>query len=150
MKMEYVIYKRHPSSMKQKILSLCEQVFGTFNSSYLLTRLPKIVDPVLILAKRNREVVGFKLGYRRSSTLFYSWLGGVLPAERCHGVATELMATQHGRLLELGYRFVETHTRASNNAMIILNLRHGFEIVGVENSSDGHLIVSQRKSLERG
>ncbi len=129
------------------LLALCKSVFVDFNSTYLLARLPHIADPDLWLAIEGREWVGFKLAYRRGDALLYSWLGGVHPRLRGQGVASELMERQHAHAAALGYRFIETRTRAANNPMIQLNLRHGFHITGFEVDARGSPVVIQRKAL---
>jgi GNAT superfamily N-acetyltransferase len=59
---------------------------------------------ISLIARRGAEMVGFKIGYRRSNEEFYSWLGFVAPDARGAGIATELMRRQHERARELGYR----------------------------------------------
>lgn len=130
------------------LLALCGAVFLDFDPDYLLGRLAHIADPDLWLATEGGEWVGFKLGYRRGDALLYSWLGGVHPRLRGQGVASELMRRQHAHAAAAGYRFVETRTRAVNNAMILLNLRHGFQIAGFEVDARGIEVVTQRKALE--
>nr|WP_294810352.1 GNAT family N-acetyltransferase [uncultured Sphingomonas sp.] len=129
------------------LLALCKAVFADFDSAYLLDRLPRIADPDLWLAIEGSEWAGFKLGYRRGDALLYSWLGGVHPRLRGQGVASELMERQHAHAAAVGYRFVETRTRAANNPMILLNLRHGFHITGFEVDARGIPVVIQRKAL---
>jgi GNAT superfamily N-acetyltransferase len=129
------------------LLALCRSVFPGFTDAYLLDRLPRLDDPMLWLAVENGAWRGFKLGYRRGGALFYSWLGGVEPELRGKGVASELMRLQHQDAAAQGYRFAETRTRAANNAMIVLNLRHGFHVAGFESDACGIPVVIQRKTL---
>ena len=93
------------------------------------------------------DAVGFKLGYDREVGVFYSWLGGVRRDHRRRGVAAALMVMQHSDLRRDGYRCVETRARAENSAMIILNLKHGFEITGTEFDALRRFVVWQRKAL---
>jgi GNAT superfamily N-acetyltransferase len=129
------------------LLALCRSVFPAFTDAYLLERLPRLTDPLLWLAVEGDAWKGFKLGYRRGDALLYSWLGGVTPESRGKGVAPELMRLQHEAAAMEGYRFVETRTRAANNPMILLNLRHGFQIAGFEIDARGIPVVTQRKPL---
>jgi GNAT superfamily N-acetyltransferase len=129
------------------LADLCAGVFGAFDPAYLTGRLPGLTDPDLWLAEAAGRAVGFKLGYRRGPDLLYSWLGGVLPELRGQGVASALMVRQHEAARAAGYRFVETRTRAPNNAMIIANLRHGFHVCGFETDARGIPVVIQRKEL---
>lgn len=132
------------------LLALCRRVFADFDEDYLLARLPAATDADLWLAEADGEWMGFKLGYRRGAELLYSWLGGVDPRMRGQGIAGELMDRQHAHAAKAGYRFVETRTRASNNAMILLNLRHGFHVCGFELDAKGIEVVHQRKRLVPG
>ncbi|WEK00787.1 MAG: GNAT family N-acetyltransferase [Candidatus Sphingomonas phytovorans] len=130
------------------LLPLCGVVFATFDPAYLTGRLPHVADPHLLLARHaNDTPMGFKLGYRRGAGLFYSWLGGVAPEARRIGLAARLMERQHEEIRVLGYHHVETRTRAENNPMILLNLRHGFHVTGFEIDTRGAAVVTQRKIL---
>jgi GNAT superfamily N-acetyltransferase len=132
----------------EPLLALCNAVFDAFDPAYLRGRLAHIADPDLWLAIEGGEWAGFKLGYRRGETVLYSWLGGVHPRLRGQGVATHLMQRQHDHAAAAGYCFVETRTRAANNPMILLNLRHGFHVTGFEIDARGIPVVIQRKALQ--
>ncbi|MDT8448585.1 MAG: GNAT family N-acetyltransferase [Wenzhouxiangellaceae bacterium] len=133
--------------MGDEIVALCHDAFPDFDACYLLDRLPHIADPVLVEARRANELVGFKMGYRRGKSLFYSWLGAVQPDCRRQGIASRLMAAQHDWAHGLGFERIETRTRTSNTPMIILNLQFGFVITGFETDSAGRGVVTQRKQL---
>lgn len=137
------------ASAEPMLVQLCTRVFESFDPDYLARRLAHLVDPVLHLAQRSDGTpLGFKLGYRRGPALLYSWLGGVIPAARGQGVAARLMQAQHQWACAKGYAEVETRTRASNSAMIIVNLKTGFQIAGVEAGDAGHMMVILRKTLK--
>ncbi len=130
------------------LADLCGAVFDDFDPAYLTDRLPGLVYPALHLITGNEEEpLGFKLGYQRSPTLFYSWLGGVVPGARRLGIAGELMLAQHQWAQAHDYTHIETRTRASNNAMIIRNLKSGFSIVGHEIDGAGRPVITQRIAL---
>jgi hypothetical protein len=57
------------------------------------------------------------------------------------------MDRQHAYAAAAGYSFVETRARAANNAMIMLNLRHGFGVCGFEIDERGLPMVLQRKRV---
>lgn len=136
-------------SAEPMLVELCTRVFESFDPDYLARRLAHLADPVLHLAKGGDGTpLGFKLGYRRGPALLYSWLGGVIPAARGQGVAERLMQSQHDWASANGYAEVETRTRASNNAMIVVNLKTGFQIAGIEAGDAGHLMVILRKTLK--
>jgi GNAT superfamily N-acetyltransferase len=148
--LDYVQVPGAAKDASEVMLTLCRQVFADFDGDYLNSRLSTVSDPVLWLAVRAGRPVGFKFGYRRDADVFYSWLGGVLPEMRKHGIASALMSRQHAHALATGYRHVETRTRAANAAMTILNLRHGFRVCGFEVDARGVAMVWQRKALARG
>ena len=78
---------------------------------------------------------------------FFSWLGGVLSNKRRQGIGRALLLRQHELCLERGYQSVETEAFGSNRPMLILNLREGFEIIGVRLGAGDVLTVQMRKTL---
>jgi ribosomal protein S18 acetylase RimI-like enzyme len=77
---------------------------------------------------------GYKIGYEQSPKRFYSWVGGVLPTHRNSGVAKALMKKQHELVKEKGFKYISTQTKNEFKEMLILNIRSGFEIIGVRQS----------------
>jgi GNAT superfamily N-acetyltransferase len=148
MEHEYQTLTGDAARSSDELLRLCTVAFEIFAPDYLTSRLAHVVAPALVTARfANGTLAGFKLGYRRGATLFYSWLGGVHPDARRQGVAAELMRRQHEWARSEGYTEIETQTRAVNNAMIILNLKSGFRVRGFGLDSMGREIVIQRKRL---
>lgn len=131
-----------------ELLAACREIFSDFDEDYLTQRLRRVADPALTAAWNGNQLVGFKLAYRRGPTLLYSWLGGVHPRFRRQRLAARLMDLQHEWAKRAGYSIIETRTRAANNSMIVLNLRHGFELCGYEVDSKGVPVVTQRKLLQ--
>lgn len=147
---EAIVYRRWEGPIElaaQPLLALYRAVFDDVVETYLLDRLAGLDDPDLWLAEADGQWVGFKLAYRRGPDLLYSWLGGVRPAHRGQGIASALTVLQHDHARAWGYAHVETRTRAPNNAMIQVNLRHGFQICGFEVDARGIAMVLQRKAL---
>lgn len=102
----------------------------------------------LLTAKIDGNLVGFKVGYELDRSKFHSWLGGVDPDYRRFGVATLLMEEQHAWAKASGYRFIQTKTKNEFRNMLRLNLKHGFEISGLETSaSNGEMKIVLRKKL---
>lgn len=135
--------------LSNEILGLGHVLFPDFTDGYLLDRLPTVSGLALVAAHDpDGMLLGFKLGYARCDDTFYSWLGGIHPSIRRMGVARQLMQRQHDWARDRGYAAVETRTRTVNNAMIILNLQSGFQIVGYEVDESGHGIVTQRATLK--
>ena len=92
--------------------------------------------------------VGFKVGFEMTTTLLYSWIGGVVQEARGLGIAKTLMTQQHQLASELGFQFVRTETENRFKPMLVLNLRCGFDIVGVRTSEQyPHPIIVLEKKL---
>jgi ribosomal protein S18 acetylase RimI-like enzyme len=118
-----------------------EACFGVEWTDGFAGRVEEKRNPCVVLAREDGDPVGFKLGYERGREEFYSWLGGVLPRHRRRGVAAEMMKLQHEWCRKNGYRFVVTDTLNDNAAMLILNLRSGFRIVGTRLDERGLKVV---------
>jgi len=146
--LRYEVHSGDDARRGEELSALCRVAFDGFDPGYLTDRLPRIADPLLNAARfEDGSMAGFKLGYRRGGTLFYSWLGGVHPKCRRQGIARELSVRQHELARSRGYEFIETRTRAGNAAMLVLNISLGFRICGFETDRSGHEIVSFRKKL---
>ena len=98
-----------------------------------------------LLAVVNGQVVGCKLGYEREPGQYYSWLGGVHADYRGQGIASELMRQQHEWCRQHQYHTIRTQTYNQWREMLILNLRHGFDIVGTVQGKHGLTIVLEKK-----
>ncbi len=104
-------------------------------------------DVHLGVARADERLVGFKLGYQRRPDQFYSWLGAVLPAFRRRGIATELLTRQHAWADAHDYTSIRTKTTNQWRRMLILNLEHGFDVVGTEHDRHGELKIVLEKEL---
>lgn len=82
------------------------------------------------------EPVGFKLGYATSSTVFYSWLGGVLPNHRKRGIAQQLLRTQEQWVKAQGFSRLEVKSKNRFPAMLTLLIGQGYWISAVTEASD--------------
>ncbi|MCH7324032.1 GNAT family N-acetyltransferase [Solibacillus sp. MA9] len=82
-----------------------------------------------ILAMDGSRVAGFKLGYEHPDGVFYSWLGGVHPNYQKQGIAATCMEMQHSWCKQQGYTRVRTYGRNEKKAMLIVNIKAGFDIV---------------------
>ena len=100
---------------------------------------------LLIVALAGRLVVGYKIGYERKPGHFYSWLGCVAPESRGRGIATVLMRLQHDWCLREGYNTVSTQTYNRWREMLLLNIKHEFDIVGTKQGVHGLLILMEKR-----
>ena len=98
--------------------------------------LPKL-DHVLI-AEDNGTAVGFRAGYRYSADTFAIWLAGVLPAYRQRGIGGALFHKQNEWLKSQGFKFIRTHVRNSNRAMLEILVKHGYQVVDIVRYDDSN------------
>lgn len=99
-----------------------------------------------VVAEENGQIKGFKLGYEDSDGMFYSWLGGVHPAAQQRGIAAQLMKAQHQWCKEKGYLRVRTIGRNIRKAMLIVNLKAGFDIMETFTDAKGrHKILFEKQ-----
>jgi len=78
------------------------------------------------------KIAGFKLGYGKTPTLFYSWMGGVLPHYRKMGVAKTLAKQQEQWAKQQGYTHIGMKTRNYLKNMLHFALSNDFYITGIE------------------
>lgn len=91
-------------------------------------------------------VTGFKFGYEIEDDTFYSWLGGVHPAYQKQGIASKLMEAQHLECQNRGYKKIRTYSNNAKKAMIITNIKHGFDIIETFIDAKGrHKIVLEKQ-----
>lgn len=85
-----------------------------------------------LVAEQEGELLGFKVGYQSDTPdTFYSWMGGVRPEFRKHGVADALADYQETWAREKGFRSIFFKTRNRFPAMISFGLSRGFRIIDV-------------------
>lgn len=86
----------------------------------------------VLVAEVAGELVGVKIGYAKSDTEFYSWLGGVAPQGRGQGVAQALLEAQEAWVKAQGYQTLSVKSRNRFAAMLRLLLRNQYQIVDLE------------------
>ncbi|HZG16891.1 MAG TPA: GNAT family N-acetyltransferase [Candidatus Bathyarchaeia archaeon] len=131
------------------VIQLQEKVFQS-KAQNMFAEL-KNKDGILILVAMDESaIVGYKIGYQRKPRHYYSWLGGVDPAYRKHGIGNTLMRMQHEWCKQHDYQTIRTHTKNKWRDMIILNLRHGFDIIGTWTDDLGEPKIMLEKRLVPG
>ena len=98
------------------------------------------------VSMENDVVTGFKFGYEIEEGIFYSWLGGVHPDYQKRGIASQLMKAQHNECKKHGYKRIRTYSNNARKAMIITNIKHGFDIIETFIDAKGrHRIVLEKQ-----
>jgi len=117
-----------------------------FNGEHLkLEKLEGKKELLCFFAVEKDKIVGFKLGYTHPDGVFYSWLGGVHEKMRGQGIASQLMRHQHEKVQALGFKKVRTYGRNERKAMLVTNIKHGFDIISTfEDDKGRHKIVFEK------
>lgn len=128
------------------MIELHHVIFG--NSDDLINKMASKPRLLVITAMDHNNVVGYKIGYEMDCNKFYSWLGGVHANYRKHGIASTLMEKQHQYLKSKGYKIVQTKTMNKWRSMLILNIKHGFDVISTDTDEKGvHKIILEKKLL---
>jgi ribosomal protein S18 acetylase RimI-like enzyme len=126
------------------ILTLHAAIFG--ESGQLDKKMGNKPKLLVAVAIYQDQVIGYKIGYELEETKFYSWLGGVGEEFRGKGIASRLMEIQHEYIKGCGYRMVRTKSMNKWRDMLILNIKHGFDVLETYIDEKGkHKIVLEKK-----
>ncbi|MDN4606899.1 GNAT family N-acetyltransferase [Sporosarcina highlanderae] len=127
------------------ILQLHNEVFE--NADELLEKAAKRPNILFVAATEQNKIIGYKIGYELSADRYYSWYGAVQTEFRGKGIASMLMELQHCLVMEAGYKAIETKTRNKWRNMLILNIKHGFDITETFYDDEGIHRITLVKSL---
>jgi predicted GNAT superfamily acetyltransferase len=109
-----------------EIQELNQRIFGE-------TRLVQHIDhPGLLVigAYMGGELIGFKVGYPKDRTVFYSAKGAVDPNWRRKGVARRLLHFMMSRVYLSGFDTLQYHTFPNRDpGMLVLGLQEGFKVI---------------------
>lgn len=121
-----VFYGLLPDNENESLNDLHNSIFKVKDN--LNEKLSNKNNSITLIAYKENEVVGYKIGYKLTSAIFYSWLGGVKEQHRNYGVAQKLIDEQIKLLKEKGYNKVQTKTFNRWKSMLILNIKNDFHI----------------------
>jgi GNAT superfamily N-acetyltransferase len=145
--LEYRVYEgQPPETIVEQIRCLYEMIFQ-ISSERMAQKMKQVIHLLAIVAFDEEKAVGFKIGYESDFEEFYSWIGGVDPAYRRRGIGSKLMTMQHEWLRKHGYKIVTTQTKNKWRAMLLLKLRHGFDIIGTFTDEKGEPKIILQKRL---
>jgi len=74
----------------QEVLVVYKSIFDDYKLDSFKERIHKKEDVLMILCYQQKQLIGFKIGYRYNVSAFYSWVGGVLLENRRNGIAKKL------------------------------------------------------------
>lgn len=142
--MEIRQFEQLPKDILEGIQIVHRYVFD--GDSLKEEKLPNKEGFLAFVAIEDGTVIGFKLGYEMEDGVFYSWLGGVHPSWQKRGIASKLMEAQHTECKKRGYPKVRTYGRNAKKAMLMLNLKHGFDIIDTFIDGKGrHKIIFEKE-----
>lgn len=125
---------------------------GNYSEASYLQRLSN-TQYLILVAEKDQQVVGFKVGYDRyRDSSFYSWLGGVLPENRKDRIAAQLANDQEKWVSEHGFSSITLKTRNRFGAMLIFALKNGFLIENIEikeNIEDNRIILRKMLKIDK-
>ncbi len=130
-----------------EIIEFSRAIFGQAEPEKFAKRIGEAKNLHIILALEAGKIVGFKIGYEKEPRVFYSWVGGVDKNFRRRGIAAELMKRQHLWCRRKDFEIIRTHTKNEFKAMLILNIRHNFDIVNVYRDKLDELKIVLEKDL---
>lgn len=141
--MEILQFSEVPSKVLEGIQHVHKAVFE--GQSLKAEKLEGKHNLLAFVAVVDGVVAGFKIGYEVEDGVFYSWLGGVNPAFQKRGIAKTLMEAQHEALKKRGYKIIRTYSRNERRAMLLLNIKSGFNVIKTFIDDKGrHKIVLEK------
>lgn len=144
--MQIEIVKGVPHQYMAQLQALHAHVFE--GAELRLEKLENKEGLLCLFAIEDGQLIGFKLGYIHPDQVFYSWLGGVHESQRGRGIASNLMVQQHKEVQKLGFQQIRTYGRNQRKAMLITNLKHGFDIISTFIDEKGRHKIIFEKSLD--
>jgi RimJ/RimL family protein N-acetyltransferase len=102
----------------------------------------KDVKEYYLVAKDGDKIIGWSFGMQKSDSEFYMINSAVFPEYRRKGIYTEMLKLAVDIIKEMGFQFIYSRHKLTNNDVIIPKLKYGFNIVGMEvNDAFGNLVV---------
>jgi len=132
----------------QSILVVYKSIFNDYKLDFFKDRIYEKEGLIIVLCYQQKQLVGFKIGYRYNDTTFYSWVGGVLPKYRRKGIAKKLAELQEQKVQEKDYKKMRTKSMNRFRHMMILNLKNGFEITNIYTNDVGQTKIVFEKLLK--
>lgn len=149
---KYSVFKDLDPELKTRVCKLAQDIFQDFTEQDLDTKLADKKNILIQIVIDNTtpdvfKLIGFKIGFELTNNTFYSWLGAVDFEYRGLGIANELMKQQHTWCETMGYKCIETKTKNEWKAMLMLNLKYDFAIVGTEYNTKKELKIIMKKTV---
>lgn len=107
-------------------------------------------NTLTLLARMDDRPVGFWIGFELKPSMFYHWMGGVLPDLRRHGVGRQLQEAQQAWAKDHGYEYVRCECMNHQREFIHFAVALGYDIVGIrwDSTHADNLIVFEKTLVE--
>jgi GNAT superfamily N-acetyltransferase len=99
-----------------------------------------------LLARVDKEPVGFFLGFELKPTVFFAWFYGVLPTWRRQGIASQLLEAVHSWARQNDYESIRFECHNQHRPMLHLAIASGYDIVGIRWDPDrlNNLVIFEK------
>ena len=132
----------------QDLVNLYDEIFKDADIPFFKKRIEEHVKLFSVLAYDDNILVGFKIGYSYSENTFYSWIGGVKEEFRRKGIGCQLAFLQEQWVRHNGFTILRTKSMNRFKAMMISNLKNGFDIIKVYTNTKGQTKIVFEKKLD--
>ena len=114
------------------ITSLYNKVFKPRqDESFFLGRFRGRHNVNIMVAQLEDQHVGFTIGFEMMPTTFFSWICGVVPDCRRHGIATQLIQGQQAWAADEGYTIIRFECQNQHRPMLHVAISEGYDLVGM-------------------
>lgn len=103
-----------------------------------------------LIAQLDHRPVGFCMGFELKPTMFYHWIGGVIPEVRRHGIGRQLHDAQKAWARDHGYEFMRCECLNHQRDFLHFAIDVGFDIVGIrwDSTHADNLLVFEKSLIE--
>ena len=108
-------------------------------------------NSLTLIARMDNKPVGFWIGFDTAKpSMFYHWLGAVLPDIRRHGVGRQLQEAQQAWAKDHGYEYIRCECMNHQREFIHFAVAMGYDIVGIrwDSTHADNLIVFEKNLME--
>ena len=106
------------------------------DKAWISRRLEGRHRPMVAVARIDNDAVGFYVGFETKPNTHQTWLIGVVPSMRRHGVGAQLMDAASEWARTEGYQFMRFEAPTRSHPVIHMALESGFDITGTRWDAD--------------
>lgn len=131
----------------EDMVNLYSEIFEDPDIVFFKQRIAEYPKLLSVLAYNDNVLIGFKVGYPYDENTFYSWIGGVSENFRQQNIAIHLALLQEQWAKEYGFIKLKTKSMNRFKAMMVLNLKNGYNITKVYTNTKGQTKIVFEKRL---